>query len=372
MALALFVLAILSLSGLQQVDQSRPLDALGILLIAVQSLSLAWRRRFPVAVLAIVTVAFMIDRGLNYPESWAGFGITIALYTLGAELEARKAKIIAGLTIVTVVAWAGVGMVVYGLPPTVLLGSLVILMFPFVLGLEAHRREQKMLELEARAIRAEMTQERDTASAVRKERIRIARELHDVVAHEMTVMTIQAAAAERIVDSDQAAAKRSMHTVAEAGHRGLTEMRRLLGLLRDDAERDLNPQPGLDSLESLVRKMNEAGLRVEMNVDGDPVRLPAGIDLSAYRIVQESLTNVAKHGGPGANVGLRLTYRPDELGIDVYDDGRGAAADLVSAGVGHGLIGMEERVALLNGSLSAGPRRGGGYRVRATIPIPER
>ena len=147
-------------------------------------------------------------------------------------------------------------------------------------------------------------------------------------------------------------------------------MRRLLGLLRKTSDLQLDPQPGLGSLESLAHQLSDAGLPVEMKVEGDRRVLPAGIDLNAYRIVQESLTNSARHAGPGATAEVHVIYRDDQLEIDVTDDGRGAAESLVTTGSGHGLIGMEERVLLLDGSLSAGPRAGGGYRVHATIPIP--
>jgi signal transduction histidine kinase len=371
-AVVLFAASILSLAGLPELGDVRPLDPGAFALIAAQTLTLAWRRRSPTAVLVVVTAAFMVERGLNYPPSWAYFGMAIALYTVGAELPARRSKVVAGVTIALSVAWTGVGTVVYGISLTVVLGVLLYLTFPWLVGLESRRREQRALDLEARATRAEIAREQEAVNAVRNERRRIARELHDVVAHEMTVMTIQAAAAERVIESDPVEAQRSMKIVEDAGRRGLTEMRRLLGLLRGDNDLRLDPQPGLDSLDRLAVQMIEAGLPVDMTVEGDPRELPAGIDLSAFRIVQESLTNTVRHAGPGATAGVLVTYREEELEIDVSDNGRGAAESLVSTGYGHGLIGMEERVTLLDGSLSAGPRAGGGYRVRVTIPIPPR
>lgn len=370
MAVVLFFASVLSLVGLPEVEGVRPLDLGAFVLIAAQTLTLARRRRFPTAVLVIVIVAFMVERGVNYPPSWANFGIVFALYTVGAELRLSRSRIVAGVAIAVSVAWTAVGTIVYGFPRTTVLGVLLMLTFPWLVGLESRRRAQRALDLEARAIRAEMTREQEAAEAVRVERARIARELHDVVAHEMTVMTIQASAAERVVDTDPSQAKHSMQIVEDAGRRGLTEMRRLLGLLRETDDLRLDPQPGLDSLDSLVRQLSDAGLPVEMKVEGDPRELPAGIDVNAFRIVQESLTNTARHAGPGATAGVLVTYGEDELEIDVTDDGRGAAESLASTGPGHGLIGMEERVSLLDGSLSAGPRAGGGYRVHATIPIP--
>jgi signal transduction histidine kinase len=215
-----------------------------------------------------------------------------------------------------------------------------------------------------------MTTEQEATEAVQRERARIARELHDVVAHEMTVMTVQASAAERVVESDPEQARLSMKLVGESGRRGLTEMRRLLGLLRYSDDLQLDPQPGLDSLEALAAQLNEAGQSVQMEITGSRRTLPAGIDLNAYRIVQESLTNTARHAGPGATATVVVTYDDVTLDIDILDDGRGAAQGLEAADSGHGLIGMKERVSLLDGSLSTAPRVGGGYRVHATIPIP--
>ncbi len=370
MAVVFFLAALLSLVGLPTDEGVRPLDAGALLLVAMQTLSLSWRRRFPTAVMILVTVAFMAERGLNYPGGWASFGIAFALYNVSAELDMRRSRIVASVAIAVSVAWTAIGTVVLDVPWPTVIGMLLFLTFPWLMGAESRRRAQKTLDLEARAIRAEMTREQDAADAVRDERARIARELHDVVAHEMTVMTIQAAAAERVVDTDPAEAKHSMGIVADAGRRGLTEMRRLLGLLREAGDIQLGPQPGLDSLGSLVSQLSEAGLHVEIDIDGTRRELPAGIDLNAFRIVQESLTNTVRHAGPGAGAHVRVVYSEDELEIDVTDDGMGAAESLVASGSGHGLIGMEERVSLLDGSLTAGPRIGGGFRVHTIIPIP--
>ncbi|MFV1970184.1 MAG: sensor histidine kinase [Acidimicrobiia bacterium] len=372
MASALFVASVASLAGWPAAEGVRPLDLGAFVLIAAQTLTLAWRRRFPTAVLLIVAVAWAVERGINYPASWAYFGIALALYTVGAELPLSRSRIVAGVVIAVSAAWTVIGIIVYGLPWTTVLGVLLFLTFPWLVGVESRRREQRVLDLEDRAIRAEMSKEQEAADAVRDERARIARELHDVIAHEMTVMTVQASAAGRVIDTDPSEAKRSMQIVEDAGRRGLTEMRRLLGLLRETGDLQLDPQPGLDSLESLAHQLTDAGLPVEMKIEGTRRDLPVGIDLNAFRIVQESLTNTARHAGPEATADVLVTYRENELEIDVSDDGRGAAENLVSSGHGHGhgLIGMEERVSLLDGSLSAGPRTGGGYRVRATIPIP--
>lgn len=372
MAIAMFILALLSLIRLPQLPDMRPIDAGAYPLIAAQTLSLAWRRRNPVAVLVVVGSAFVIETGLNYPSSWAVFGIAFALYTVGSQLPMRRSLRVGGIAIAVIVAWTGVGVVLYNLPAPFMITVFGFVTFPFILGREARRREQRALAFEARAVRAEIEREQRAAEAVREERSRIARDLHDVVAHQMTVMTIQAAAAGRVIGTDPAKAAEAIGIVEEAGHRALIEMRRLLGLLRTNAEHELVPQPGLAALDSLIAQINDAGLPVRLTVEGAPRALPSGIDLNAYRIIQESLTNAVKHGGPKARAEVLVAYRRDELQIDVSDDGRGAAEALTANGSGHGLIGMRERVALLDGSLSAGPRAGGGYRVRATIPLSSR
>ena len=369
-AVVVFGAAIMSLNGWPDIEGVRPLDAAAFILIGVQTLTLTWRRRFPIAVLLVVTVAFMIDRGLNYPQSWAFLGVVFALYTVGAEVRLRKSRLVAGSVIAASAGWTAIGTFYYEIPWTSVLGTILLLTLPWLVGVQSRRREQRALDLEARAIRAEITREQEAIEAVQRERARIARELHDVVAHEMTVMTVQASAAERVVDSDPEQARLSMKLVGESGRRGLAEMRRLLGLLRYSDDLQLDPQPGLDSLEVLASQLNEAGQPVQMAIAGSRRTLPAGIDLNAYRIVQESLTNTARHAGPGATATVVVTYGDANLDIDVVDDGRGAAQGLEVTATGHGLIGMEERVSLLDGSLSAGPRVGGGYRVHATIPIP--
>ncbi|MCL1593025.1 MAG: sensor histidine kinase [Actinomycetia bacterium] len=369
MAIAMFLLALLSLLGLPDFFGGRPIDALGIVLIAAQTLSLAWRRRFPIPVLVIVVGAFVIDRGLDYPSSWAVFGMAFALYTVGAEIRVRTSRIVAVSTIVVIVAWTVVGVVSYGLPAPVIVTIAGFATFPYVLGREARRREQRALDLEARAIRAEFDHERQAAAAVQEERTRIARELHDAVAHEVTVMTIQAAAANRVLDDDPDEARAAMAVVEDSGRRALIEMRRLLGLLRTEAEHDLAPLPGLDALDALIEQLEDAGLNVQLNVEGTPRALPPGVDVNAYRIVQESLTNTVKHAGPGAQADVRVAFGAADLRIEVSDDGCGAAGALTSNGAGHGLIGMRERVTLLDGSLQTGPMTGGGYRVLATIPL---
>jgi signal transduction histidine kinase len=220
-----------------------------------------------------------------------------------------------------------------------------------------------------RATRAELDREAEAQRAVAEERQRIARELHDVVAHSVSVMTVQAGAVRRLLTPQQEREREALLTVEETGRTELAEMRRLLGMLRGANELPaLAPQPGMSTLGRLVEQIRDAGLPVEYRVEGDPVELPPGIDLSAYRIVQEALTNALRHAGP-ARARVSVRYRPTRLELEIENDGR---TDGNGSGEGQGLVGMEQRVALFGGELTAGPRPGAsGYRVKATLPLTE-
>jgi signal transduction histidine kinase len=267
----------------------------------------------------------------------------------------------------------------------------------FFLGDLQKRRLAYMAKLEALNAQLATEQELRSRWAVAEERARIARELHDVVAHSVSVMVVQAGAARRTLATSPAQATTALGQIESTGRQALVEMRRLLGLLRDgDHDAALAPQPGLAHLESLAEAAREAGLPVEVEVEGEPRPLPAGVDLSAYRIVQEALTNSLKHAGR-ARARVRVCYGREALEVQVLDDGTGlpvqardGGAGLAvvrlrpggllevtdpvapAAGGGNGLIGMRERVAMFGGSLEAGPRPGGGYRVAARLPLDSR
>jgi signal transduction histidine kinase len=209
--------------------------------------------------------------------------------------------------------------------------------------------------------------ERDVAAreAVVEERARIARELHDAIAHDVSMMVVQAGAERRVVDDD-GSTRETLETIEQIGRGALTEMRRLVGMLRSEEGDPLAPQPGLDDLPRLVAQVREAGLPVELEVEGERRELPVGIELSAYRIVQEALTNALKHAGE-ARATVRVRYGEDSLELEISDDGAGAAAPV--EGGGHGLVGMRERVALYGGRLDAGRRQDGGFAVRVLLPV---
>jgi signal transduction histidine kinase len=372
------VLAVLSVVSIATISTdelalySRNPDTLAYALALVQTVPLALRRIYPVPILAIVVVGFVFDRALDYPSTIATIGFAFAFHSLGSQLPRRRSlviglPVIAFLTMFTISGVLTTDSVTWA---TVFIVALVTAA-PLMLGREVYERRRYVSELEARTEHLERDRLERAERAVREERSRIARELHDVVAHEMTVMTVQAAAARRVLDKRPAEAAEALAAIESAGHQALTEMRRLLGVLRtDDAAGDLAPQPGIERLGLLVEQMRDAGLAVDLTITGLARDVPAGIDVNAFRIVQEALTNTLKHGGPKARATVRLAFGSDQLSIEVEDDGRGAAEALTDTnGTGQGLVGMRERVALLRGELSAGPRAGGGYRVRARLPI---
>ncbi|MEY9874046.1 signal transduction histidine kinase [Streptacidiphilus sp. MAP12-33] len=244
----------------------------------------------------------------------------------------------------------------------------------WVLGRFTSIRRAYYLELEDRAARLERERDAQAKVAVAAERARIARELHDVVAHNVSVMIVQADGASYVMDAAPDQAKEALGTIAATGRQALAEMRRLLGLLRsEETTGEYVPQPGVEQLPDLLEQVRSAGLPVDFSVEGDPRPLPRGVELTAYRIVQEALTNARKHGGPQASATVRMRFQDSDLAMVIEDDGRGASAELVTTGgedgFGHGLIGMRERVGMVGGSLDAGPRVGGGFRIEAVLPL---
>ena len=234
------------------------------------------------------------------------------------------------------------------------------------MGWTLHKRRVQAVRLEDRAAQLEIEREERARAAVSEERARISRELHDVVAHSVSVMVVQAQAAQRLSGAEHKDLRRqALCSIETTGRQALVEMRRLLGVLRrTDADLSLAPQPGLGRLDDLIGQMRDAGLPVEVHVEGDAESLPPGVDLSAYRIVQEALTNTLKHAGP-ARAQVTIRYRTDEVELEITDDGAGTGK---GGGAGQGLMGMRERVAIYGGFLESG-RQNGGYLVRARLPL---
>jgi signal transduction histidine kinase len=242
-----------------------------------------------------------------------------------------------------------------------------------VVGLFADRLREAQSVAEANAARVgQMQHEREQARrATEEQRTRLARELHDVIAHSVSVMTVQAAAARRVLERSPEEAEHAVAEIERTGREALAEMRRMVAVLRpaDEPGRELEPQPGVEDLAALIEQMEAAGLRVRLHVEGDRHSLPSSLDLSAYRIVQEALTNVLKHAGPVA-VDVTLRYEGGALEVEVADEGPGGGSPGAQpAPAGHGLIGMRERAALFGGELSTMRTPGGGFQVRARLPL---
>jgi signal transduction histidine kinase len=341
-----------------------------IALLVVQTLALTVRRRWPMAVYSVVGIGTIAYAWLGYPQSVGGFGVLIAIYTVAAHVPLREAIVAAGIYVVgmalSLIGFSrDTGSSFDALFPDFLV-NLLALILAWTVGVTVRTRRAYVAALEARAELLEREREDNARLAVALERGRIAREMHDVVAHNVSVVVVQAAAAERLVETDPERARQAMRDVAATGRLALTEMRRLLGVLRDgDASDDLGPQPGVAELRALAGTVEDAGMQVELSVQGEERPLPASAALSVYRIVQEALTNSLRHAGP-ARARVILRYLPDALEVQVSDNGVGVVPPAEHGG--HGLIGMRERVALFGGELTAGPRLEGGYAVVARIP----
>jgi signal transduction histidine kinase len=238
----------------------------------------------------------------------------------------------------------------------------------FMLGFSVQSRRTRVNALEERAAAMEREREEEARRAVADERLRIAQELHDVVAHSMGVIAVQAGVGAHVLDRDPEEARRALDAISRTSRSTLTEIRRMLGVLRADDGAEYAPAPGLGDLPRLVTELGGAGLEVEVRSAGERCELPPGVDFTAYRIVQEALTNVLKHAGP-ARATVSVGYEPAALRISVVDDGRGVNGN--SSGGGHGLLGMRERVGVYGGSFAAGPRVGGGFEVAVELPYGE-
>jgi signal transduction histidine kinase len=356
---------------LEDYPSQRDPDLIGGVLLVATVVPLAWRRVAPRLVLLatlVATVPFLI---LDYPDVGSTTSSLIAMYTVAAHCERRETTIAFGwsMAIMLPVLVAGVISDEENLPVAGVVGNLVIFGTAWILGDAVRNRRQLVESLQERAETAERLRAEEAQQAVLEERARIARELHDVVAHSLSVMTVQAAGARRVLDDHPGQARDALAQIEGTGREAMVEMRRLLGVLRADGHDspDLAPQPGLDDVPTLVAKWNEAGLPVVLQITGDGVEVPPGVDLSTYRVIQEALTNVSKHAGTAARAAVRIQVGDDAVELEITDDGRGAAA-AVTAG-GHGLDGIRERVALVGGSVECGPADGGGWRVRAVLPL---
>jgi signal transduction histidine kinase len=355
-----------------------PGGAAAVALVAAQSLPLVWRRRYPLAVSLVTGLATAAYGLAPYPDLAMPIPIggVIGMYSVAAW-GSRAGALLAGAVAAAVVV---VVMSLLRTDADLVDASFVSLALAgaWLLGDRARVQRALAAQLAERALRLERERAVEAQRAVASERARIARELHDVVAHHVSMMVVQAEAGPVAVEHDPARAAGAFEAIAATGRQALVEMRRLLGMLRGDEEQapSLAPQPGLAEVPSLVEQVGRAGLRVELVVEGTEAALPPGIDLSAYRIIQEALTNAVKHGGSG-RARVLVRYGADALQLQIRDEGRPAGGNGApverrpDAAQGRGLLGMRERVNLFGGELHVGPGPDGGFSVDARLPIGE-
>ncbi|MFJ3956963.1 sensor histidine kinase [Arthrobacter sp. NPDC090010] len=343
--------------------------------------TLAWRRTRPRAAMwvlaalcvaslfieydlagGIIAVPFVIYAAAAYGKRWDGrFSLMLGL--LGGILLPGKILLqnvsdysrgeLLGVGLVSVTLW-------------------MVVLFCWTLGALTRARRLRIQAIEDRARRLEVENQHERALAAADERAHIAREMHDIVAHSLSVIITQADGGRYAAVADPEMGRQALETIAQTGRSSLAEMRRLLGVLRQEQEADYRPQPGLEDIPDLVNDLRASGLSVLLTQEGAPRKeLPAGAELTAYRLMQEALTNCLKHAGPAASVDARLSWTAKGLAVSVRDDGRGAAAAPPGPGGGNGLRGMSERVALYDGTVTARPQSGGGFTVEALIPYSE-
>jgi signal transduction histidine kinase len=334
-------------------------------LVAVACLALAWRRRYPVTVLAVSTTAVAVYSLLGYVNGAALLAPILALYAVATQVSVRRTVVAAAATLAVLMAATAANN-----PLGHFGGGFDII--PFMVaaavfaGIAVANRRAYVASIRDRA-------EQDARRQVDEERLRIARELHDVVAHTMATINVQAGVAAHVLPTQPEAVAEALQAIKTASKEGLRELRAILNVLRQADDTDsVQPAPGLAQLDALVEGARRAGLPITLAVAGEPFPLPAAVDLAAYRIVQESLTNVIRHAGP-ADAAVSLRYHRDEIAIDVTDTGHGPTAGsgpgAVGGTAGHGQAGMRERAAAVGGTVQTGPRPGGGYQVTARLPV---
>lgn len=347
-------------------------NTLGTVLVTLTALPIAFRRRAPIVVLFAVCIPQFVVDVIGFPN-FGWMGLMIALYTMAAHTNGRQRAVAARVFAVSATALLITGLVERRLAVGDFVSAFVFLVGAFILGDNLQRRRLHIAELAERAERAERERELLAQQRAHDERSRIARELHDVVAHSVSLMIIQAGAARRSIATAPLQAEETLRTLEATGRQAMDELRRVLGVLRtqsaDPGSVDaslLAPQPSLRDVRDLVG--GDPNLPIELTEIGTrPDDVPSSVGLSLYRVVQEALTNVRKHAGQVRHVSVKLTYGTDRVEVQIADDGRGASVATNEAG--HGLVGMRERMSLCGGTVTAGPRPGGGWQVRASAPL---
>jgi signal transduction histidine kinase len=381
--------AVLLIAGLPTLATSHPPtgSVVGLLLHVAISAPVVFRRTHPVAATLATVVAGLAQLVVGVTPSLTDLSLIVMVYSAVAYgprwLAALAAVGSLAAPALAIPRWTQLTLD----EPRTFAYMYLVLATPFVigwaLGRTARYRAAYLAGVEERAARLEHERDVRASVAVSAERARIARDMHDVVAHAVSVMVVQADGAAYALDGHPEQSRHALATIADTGRQTLAELRRVLGVLRggDDPSGYL-PQPGVAQLTELVAQVRSAGLSADLVLEGVPVELSAGGQLAVYRIVQEALTNAVKHGGPAVKAQVLLRYRPDTIEVEVTDDGRGAGADGADDGRGagadeagearkggHGLVGMRERVALFDGVMTVGPRTGGGFRVWIRLPV---
>lgn len=333
------------------------------ILLAGAAGSLYWRRSHPLGVLATTLVLMALSNALGY--SYDFFGVPVVLYSVGRYENNDRLSQFGGATIGLV----GLMMLFDNNTLPDIGFSFFVLFFSWYLGRRIRARGEYLRLLQERAEQLEKEKANESQRAIAAERARIARELHDLVAHQVSLMTVQAAAAKTVAESNPSKAIQAMEAVENAGRQALVELRHLLGLIRsEDDDGQLKPQPRLADVQQLIDSFRSAGLSVSFSVNTLQSPLPAGIDLAIYRIVQESLTNVIKHAGDDVAAEVKIVIDQHSVNIEIDDDGETKVTGKLED-PGYGIIGMRERAILLGGSLEAMVCKNGGYKVRCRIPI---
>jgi len=379
--LAFAVLALLSLY-INWGTYSRIPSYVAVILTLLVILPLAFRRRYPLGVLSLMTLAVITFRAFNIPESaFISYALLLAFFNAGAYGQQRLRNWVRGAAFLLVNAW-----LIYSIffqqrgsdlpAQTILYQVSVVLLNVFLfaaawwIGEVFRIRNQREVELQERTRQLEKERDENARRAVMDERVRIARELHDVVAHHVSVMGIQAGAARRILKQQPDKANDVLSQIEASSRQAVAELQRLLGFLREENQvDDIAPQPGLQQLDLLVNQMRATGLSVSVKKECTETPLPPGVDLSAYRIIQEALTNTLKHAGP-VNADITIRYRTDAVELEIQDNGpKGSQTETDREYKGRGLIGMRERVAFHGGEFFAGRLPAGGFLVKARLPF---
>ncbi|WP_342748856.1 sensor histidine kinase [Streptomyces phaeoluteigriseus] len=378
-ALVLFGISVVA--GTTTGENHQGTDSLALLvpIALLLGLVVALRRRMPERMLLLACALGLAQLVLDVATTAADFALLVIVYTVAATGARWASRLALGMGLCA----ATLAQLRWQNEQTSLAGNVAIVVFqtvPFVLawvlGDSVRTRRAYFAQLEERAARLEKEREAQAKVAVAAERARIARELHDVVAHNVSVMVVQADGAAYVLDAAPDQAKKALETISSTGRQALAEMRRLLGVLRTGEHEEGGeyvPQPDVEQIEDLVQQCRGSGLPVDFKVEGTPRPLPSGVELTAYRIVQEALTNTRKHGGPNAGASVRLVYFDDGLGLLVEDDGKGAPARAVRGGRRRRRRPRPDRHAgagrMVGGTLDAGPRPGGGFRISALLPL---